>query len=58
VGKAEHHKRVVVGGAGFGGGPFDAFDIPTLPVAVTMSPAEIYRAPGSSHNGECTSSRA
>ncbi|MDX6382248.1 MAG: hypothetical protein QOI57_3272, partial [Rubrobacteraceae bacterium] len=53
MGKAEHHKRVVVGGAGFGGGPFDAFDIPTLPVAVTMSPAEIYRAPGSSHNGEC-----
>lgn len=28
-----------------GGGPFDAFDIPTLPVAVTVFPAEIYRAP-------------
>ena len=30
-----------------GGGPFDAFDIPTLPVAVTVFPAEIYRAPKS-----------
>jgi pimeloyl-ACP methyl ester carboxylesterase len=30
-----------------GGGPFDAFDIPTLPVAVTVFPAEIYRAPRS-----------
>jgi pimeloyl-ACP methyl ester carboxylesterase len=30
-----------------GGGPFDAFDIPTVPVAVTVFPAEIYRAPRS-----------
>jgi pimeloyl-ACP methyl ester carboxylesterase len=30
-----------------GGGPFDAFDIPTLPVAVSVFPAEIYRAPRS-----------
>ncbi|HEX8101104.1 MAG TPA: epoxide hydrolase [Solirubrobacteraceae bacterium] len=30
-----------------GGGPFDAFDIPELPVAVTVFPAEIYRAPRS-----------
>jgi pimeloyl-ACP methyl ester carboxylesterase len=30
-----------------GGGPFDAFDIPTLPVAITVFPAEIYRAPKS-----------
>jgi pimeloyl-ACP methyl ester carboxylesterase len=34
-------------GAQAGGGPFDAFDIPTLPVAVTVFPAEIYRAPRS-----------
>jgi pimeloyl-ACP methyl ester carboxylesterase len=34
-------------GAQAGGGPFDAFDIPTLPVAVTVFPAEIYRAPQS-----------
>ena len=26
-----------------GGGPFNAFDIPALPVAVTVFPAEIYR---------------
>jgi pimeloyl-ACP methyl ester carboxylesterase len=32
-------------GAQAGGGPFNAFDIPTLPVAVTVFPAEIYRAP-------------
>ena len=32
-------------GAQAGGGPFDAFDIPTVPVAVTVFPAEIYRAP-------------
>jgi hypothetical protein len=31
-------------GAQAGGGPFDAFDIPTVPVAVTVFPAEIYRA--------------
>jgi hypothetical protein len=31
----------VVVGAGFGGGPFNAFDIPTLPVAATVFPAEI-----------------
>jgi pimeloyl-ACP methyl ester carboxylesterase len=30
-----------------GGGPFDAVDIPTLPVAVTVFPAEIYPAPRS-----------
>jgi pimeloyl-ACP methyl ester carboxylesterase len=30
-----------------GGGPFDAFDIPALPVAVTVFPAEIYRTPQS-----------
>ena len=30
-----------------GGGPFDAVDIPKLPVAVTVFPAEIYRAPRS-----------
>jgi pimeloyl-ACP methyl ester carboxylesterase len=30
-----------------GGGPFDAFDIPTLAVAVSVFPAEIYRAPRS-----------
>ena len=34
-------------GAQAGGGPFDAFDIPTVPVAVTVFPAEIYRAPRS-----------
>lgn len=34
-------------GAQAGGGPFDAFVIPTLPVAVTVFPAEIYRAPRS-----------
>jgi len=34
-------------GAQAGGGPFDAFDIPTLPVAVTVFPAEIYPAPRS-----------
>ena len=34
-------------GAQAGGGPFNAFDIPTLPVAVTVFPAEIYRAPQS-----------
>ncbi|MFC4505156.1 MULTISPECIES: hypothetical protein [Streptomyces] len=27
------------------GGPFNAFDIPDLPVAVTVFPGEIYRAP-------------
>ncbi len=32
-------------GAHAGGGPFDAFDIPLLPVAVTVFPAEIYPAP-------------
>jgi pimeloyl-ACP methyl ester carboxylesterase len=31
-------------GAQAGGGPFNAFDIPTLPVAVTVFPAEIYPA--------------
>ncbi len=30
-----------------GGGPFDAFHIPDLPVAVTVFPAEIYPAPRS-----------
>jgi pimeloyl-ACP methyl ester carboxylesterase len=30
-----------------GGGPFNAFDIPTVPVAVTVFPGEIYRAPRS-----------
>ncbi|GGX60325.1 multidrug MFS transporter [Streptomyces minutiscleroticus] len=34
-------------GAQAGGGPFDAFDIPTVPVAVTVFPAEIYPAPRS-----------
>jgi pimeloyl-ACP methyl ester carboxylesterase len=34
-------------GAQAGGGPFDAFDIPIVPVAVTIFPAEIYRAPRS-----------
>ena len=34
-------------GAQAGGGPFNAFDIPALPVAVTVFPAEIYRAPRS-----------
>jgi pimeloyl-ACP methyl ester carboxylesterase len=34
-------------GAQAGGGPFNAFDIPTLPAAVTVFPAEIYRAPRS-----------
>ncbi|ESZ54093.1 multidrug MFS transporter [Mesorhizobium sp. L103C131B0] len=34
-------------GAQAGGGPFDAFDIPKVPVAVTVYPAEIYRAPRS-----------
>jgi pimeloyl-ACP methyl ester carboxylesterase len=34
-------------GAQAGGGPFDAFDIPTVPVTVTVFPAEIYRAPRS-----------
>ena len=32
-------------GAQAGGGPFDAVDIPKLPVAVTVFPAEIYAAP-------------
>jgi pimeloyl-ACP methyl ester carboxylesterase len=30
-----------------GGGPFNAFDIPKIPVAVTIFPGEIYRAPRS-----------
>jgi pimeloyl-ACP methyl ester carboxylesterase len=30
-----------------GGGPFNAFDIKTVPVAVTIFPGEIYRAPRS-----------
>jgi pimeloyl-ACP methyl ester carboxylesterase len=34
-------------GAQAGGGPFNAFSIPKLPVAVTVFPAEIYRAPRS-----------
>jgi pimeloyl-ACP methyl ester carboxylesterase len=34
-------------GAQVGGGPFDAFDIPTVPVAVTVFPGEIYPAPRS-----------
>ena len=34
-------------GAQAGGGPFNAFDIPNVPVAVTVFPAEIYRAPRS-----------
>ena len=34
-------------GAQAGGGPFDAVDIPKLPVAVTVFPAEIYPAPRS-----------
>jgi pimeloyl-ACP methyl ester carboxylesterase len=34
-------------GAQAGGGPFDAFDIPDLPVAVTVFPGEIYPAPRS-----------
>jgi pimeloyl-ACP methyl ester carboxylesterase len=34
-------------GAQAGGGPFDAVDIPTVPVAVTVFPAEIHRAPRS-----------
>ncbi|ESX51821.1 multidrug MFS transporter [Mesorhizobium sp. LSHC422A00] len=32
-------------GARTGGGPFNAFDIPSVPVAVSVFPAEIYRAP-------------
>jgi pimeloyl-ACP methyl ester carboxylesterase len=32
-------------GAQAGGGPFDAVDIPRVPVAVTVFPAEIYPAP-------------
>jgi pimeloyl-ACP methyl ester carboxylesterase len=34
-------------GAQAGGGPFDAVGIPSVPVAVTVFPAEIYRAPRS-----------
>jgi hypothetical protein len=34
-------------GAQAGGGPFDAFDIPTLLVSVTVFPAEIDRTPRS-----------
>ncbi|GAA0230289.1 epoxide hydrolase [Actinomadura nitritigenes] len=34
-------------GAQAGGGPFNAVDIPTVPVAVTVFPGEIYRAPRS-----------
>ena len=33
--------------AQLGGGPFNAFDIKTVPVAVTIFPGEIYRAPRS-----------
>jgi pimeloyl-ACP methyl ester carboxylesterase len=33
--------------AQLGGGPFNAFDIPKVPVAVTIFPGEIYRAPKS-----------
>ncbi len=33
--------------AQLGGGPFNAVDIPTVPVAVTIFPGEIYRAPRS-----------
>jgi pimeloyl-ACP methyl ester carboxylesterase len=32
-------------GAQAGGGPFNAVDIPELPVAVTVFPADIYPAP-------------
>jgi pimeloyl-ACP methyl ester carboxylesterase len=34
-------------GAQLGGGPFNAFDIPKVPVAVSIFPGEIYRAPKS-----------
>jgi pimeloyl-ACP methyl ester carboxylesterase len=34
-------------GAQAGGGPFDAVDIRSVPIAVTVFPAEIYRAPRS-----------
>lgn len=34
-------------GAQAGGGPFNAFDIPTVPVAVTIFPSEIHQAPRS-----------
>jgi pimeloyl-ACP methyl ester carboxylesterase len=34
-------------GAVLGGGPFDRFDISKVPVAVTIFPGEIYRAPRS-----------
>src|SRR5918993_13468 len=34
-------------GAQAGGGSFNAFDIPILPVAITVFPAEISRAPRS-----------
>jgi len=33
--------------AALGGGPFDAVEIPTVPVAVTVFPGEIYHAPRS-----------
>jgi pimeloyl-ACP methyl ester carboxylesterase len=33
--------------ARLGGGPFNAFDITKVPVAVTVFPGEIYRAPRS-----------
>jgi hypothetical protein len=33
--------------AQLGGGPFNAFDITKVPVAVTVFPGEIYRAPRS-----------
>jgi hypothetical protein len=33
--------------AQLGGGPFNAFDIPKVPMAVTIFPGEIYRAPRS-----------
>jgi pimeloyl-ACP methyl ester carboxylesterase len=34
-------------GAALGGGPFNAIDIPKVPVAVTVFPGEIYQAPRS-----------
>ena len=39
-----------------GGGPFNAFDIPKVPVAVTIFPGEIYRAPRSWAEQSFTSS--
>ncbi|KOV76475.1 MULTISPECIES: epoxide hydrolase family protein [unclassified Streptomyces] len=47
TGTATSSSRFYWEGTQAGGGPFNAVDIPTLPVAVTVFPGEIYPAPRS-----------